>query len=226
VKFTIAGTSDVVTDLTETYTYSNTGGDLDAAPSDAGSYTLTVSADGGTDYVINEQTIPFTISKAAQTITFAAPTISKVGETASLSASASSGLAVTYASGDTGKATITGGSLKLLAAGTVTITASQAGNDNYNAAADVTHSITISTTTSSTPSTPGSSSSGGVSIGGGSSSSVVKPVKVTLADGSEITVQPSKQKLTLNGKSVSVFAAYNIDGNNFFKLSRYSKIVG
>ena len=53
-----------VTSLTPVYTWSS-----GAAPSDAGSYTLTVSADGGTDYDVADLVINFTITQATIEVT-------------------------------------------------------------------------------------------------------------------------------------------------------------
>jgi hypothetical protein len=69
-----------------------------------------------------------------------------VGDSHTLSATATSGDAVAFAiSGDA--ATLADNTLTAVQAGTVTITASQAGNGNYNAAANVTHTITINKAT-------------------------------------------------------------------------------
>ena len=66
----------------------------------------------------------------SQTITFAAITdqnATMLNQTISLGATASSGLAVTYASSDTSVASVSGSTLTINALGTVTITASQSG---------------------------------------------------------------------------------------------------
>jgi hypothetical protein len=91
-----------------------------------------------------EVTDSVTAQKAAQTITFAAPSGVKFGDAdLDLGATASSGLAVSYASSTTGVCTIVAGKLHVVAAGTCSVTASQAGNSNYNAAPDVTRSFAI-----------------------------------------------------------------------------------
>jgi hypothetical protein len=91
-----------------------------------------------------EVTDSVTAQKAAQTITFAAPSGVKFGDAdLDLGATASSGLAVSYASSTTGVCTIVAGKLHVVAAGTCSVTASQAGNSNYNAAPDVTRSFSI-----------------------------------------------------------------------------------
>jgi hypothetical protein len=60
-----------------------------------------------------------------------------------LLASASSGLAVSFASSNSTVATVNGSTVTIVGAGTTVITASQAGNGNYNAAAPVTQTLTV-----------------------------------------------------------------------------------
>jgi serine protease len=90
----------------------------------------------------------FTISAAAaltaQTITFELIAAQTFGITpANLSASASSGLAVTLASTTSSVCTVSGNSLTLLAAGNCSVTASQSGNSSYAAAPSVTRSFSV-----------------------------------------------------------------------------------
>ncbi len=83
--------------------------------------------------------------KQNQTITFPNPgplTYSPSG-TFTLTATASSGLTVTYTSTTTGVCTVSGSTATIVAAGTCTINADQAGNASYNAAPTVTDNITI-----------------------------------------------------------------------------------
>ena len=87
-----------------------------------------------------------TTTKANQTIAWTPPTELTVGDSHTLSATATSGGAVAFAiTGDA--ATLADNTLTAVQAGTVTITASQAGNGNYNAAASITHTITINKAT-------------------------------------------------------------------------------
>ncbi len=60
-----------------------------------------------------------------------------------MTATASSGLTVTYTSSNTDVATVSGSTITIVGAGTSTITASQAGNDDYNAASDVEQVLTV-----------------------------------------------------------------------------------
>lgn len=92
---------------------------------------------------------PYIVGKANQTITFGAQTTPRayaVGGTFAINptATASSGLAVTYSSTTTNVCTVSGTTVTMVTAGTCTIAANQAGNTNYNAAPQVTQSVTIS----------------------------------------------------------------------------------
>lgn len=98
-------------------------------------------------YAIVEGTVPVTINKAAQTITwdFTDQEIT-VGTTLTLNASATFG-EVTFSIEDNGVASLEGNTLTAIKAGTVTITASQAGTDNYAAAESITHTVTVNKAT-------------------------------------------------------------------------------
>ena len=87
------------------------------------------------------------IAKASQTITFGLdPVTAKVGDIArTLSATSSSTLPVTLISSDPDVATITSGyTLKIVGEGTATITATQMGDGNYEAALPVSVNLTVS----------------------------------------------------------------------------------
>ena len=86
-----------------------------------------------------------TTTKANQTITWTPPTEMTVGDSHTLSATAPAGAVSYVISGDAAK--LAGNTLTAEKEGTVTITASQAGNGNYNTAANVTHTITINKAT-------------------------------------------------------------------------------
>jgi len=91
-----------------------------------------------------------TITKTAQTITFTDITKKTGDADFALSATASSNLPVSYSIADASIATITNGTVHILKAGTTTITASQAGNNTYNAATNVTVNLTVSAKTAQT----------------------------------------------------------------------------
>lgn len=84
----------------------------------------------------------------ANIITFAALTSRAIGSgPVSISASASSGLTVTFSSATPAICSVAGSSVSLLSVGTCTITAKQVGNASFVAAADVNQSFTISQAT-------------------------------------------------------------------------------
>ena len=84
------------------------------------------------------------IAKAAQTITFGTLAAKTYGAAAyTLGGTASSSLAVTYASSNPAVATVSGSTVTIVGAGTTTITASQAGTSNTNAATSVSQVLTV-----------------------------------------------------------------------------------
>jgi hypothetical protein len=86
--------------------------------------------------------------KINQTITFGALTPVTYGDPSfNLTASASSGLTVSYQSSDLSVATIIDNTVTIVGAGTSTITASQAGDDNYNPATNVLQTLTVNKAT-------------------------------------------------------------------------------
>ncbi len=111
----------------------------------AGTITITAGQAGNVNYLAAapvSQTL--VINKASQTITFAALAARAYGAADfTLTATAGSKLAITYTSSDTSVAKITGASVHIVAAGTATITASQAGNADYAAAAPVSQLLTV-----------------------------------------------------------------------------------
>jgi hypothetical protein len=90
----------------------------------------------------------FTVTQATQTINFGTLTNRAYSPTPfNISATASSGLAVSFASATTAVCTVSGSSVTLVTLGTCTIQASQAGNPNYSAATPVSRSFTVSQAT-------------------------------------------------------------------------------
>ena len=89
-------------------------------------------------------------TKSSQSITFEAiPPITFGTPFLSLSATASSNLPISFTSSDPSVALIDGTHLTILKAGTTTITASQAGNDMFESAANVQQQVTINKSTPS-----------------------------------------------------------------------------
>jgi hypothetical protein len=116
----------------------------------AGSCTVTASQAGDSNYLA-ATSVPqtFSIAKANQTITFnPLPDKTTSDPPFSVTATASSGLTVTFTA--SGACTVSGNTVTITGAGTCTISAHQAGNVNYNAAADVSQSFNITTVTGGT----------------------------------------------------------------------------
>ncbi len=112
-----------------------------------GSTTITAAQAGNSNYnpaTSVQQTLTVTTAKLNQTITFNTLAAKTFGDLPfNLTATASSGLAVSYTSSDPTTATISGSTVTILKAGTVNITASQPGDATYNGASDVIRSVTI-----------------------------------------------------------------------------------
>jgi hypothetical protein len=110
----------------------------------AGTCTIAANQAGNATYnAAPQMTQNITVGKASQTITFGTAPSLTVGGTGTISATASSGLAVTFTSTTTSICTVSGSTVTGVAAGTCTIAANQAGNSNYNAATQVTQNITV-----------------------------------------------------------------------------------
>ena len=113
------------------------------APSSGGTYAVSASfTSGDPNYSDGAGAGSITIAQAGQTITFAALATKTFGDPDfTVSATASSSLAVSFSA--SGNCSLTGGTVHLTGAGSCTVTASQAGNANYNPAASVPRSFTI-----------------------------------------------------------------------------------
>jgi M6 family metalloprotease-like protein len=150
----------------------------------AGSHSITASyAGSSTCGPATATAVNVTVTRAAQTIGFA-PLSSALTYGASpltLSASASSALPVTFSA--TGPATVNGTSLTITGAGSVVVTANQAGNANYAAAAPVSQTIAVA---KATPAIGLTSSASGAAV----------TLTVTAAGGG---VKPTGQVTFLNG---------------------------
>jgi photosystem II stability/assembly factor-like uncharacterized protein len=111
--------------------------------SGAGTCAITASQAGDGNYNPAPSVVrSFSISAANQTITFTALPDKTFGDADfTVSATASSGLAVTFAAA--GSCTVAGSTVHITGAGSCTITASQTGNANFNPAADVSRTFAI-----------------------------------------------------------------------------------
>ncbi|MCX6953254.1 MAG: immunoglobulin domain-containing protein [Verrucomicrobia bacterium] len=121
-------------------------GAITGTPTAGGTFTVTVGATNlaGSDTA----TVSLVIAPATQTIAFGAPSASVlVGRPVTLSATASSGLAVSF-SVVSGNASLSGNSLTIFTTGPVVVRATQAGNADFSPASAT---VTISNITTSAP---------------------------------------------------------------------------
>jgi YDG domain/Bacterial Ig-like domain (group 3)/MBG domain (YGX type)/Kelch motif len=138
VSFTLDGTSvgSATTDASGVAELS----DVSLTGIDAQTYPAGVAASFGGDanFGSSNGSATLTISQANQTITFAALADKTYGDADfAVSATASSGLAVSFAVGAGDACTITGNMVHLSGVGSCAVTASQAGDGNYSAAEPV-----------------------------------------------------------------------------------------
>jgi len=112
-------------------------------------HTISAVYGGDASYASSSDAKPVTVSKAGQAVTFGALSGKTFGDAPfTLSATASSTLPVSF-SIFSGPATISGTTVTITGAGTVVVRASQAGNANYSAAADVDQSFVVAQATQS-----------------------------------------------------------------------------
>ena len=109
--------------------------------------TVSLIGSASANYALTQPTVTADITKANQTITFnAIPGLNQASSPVNLNtfATASSGLALTYVSSNPLVVSISGNTLTIVGLGTATINASQAGDNNYNTAANASQVVTVS----------------------------------------------------------------------------------
>ena len=110
----------------------------------AGACAITASQAGDDRYApARDAAQSFRVGRAAQTITFTPPDGTALGRPVTLSASATSGLDVSYRTDTPAVCTVSGVTATPATAGTCTITASQPGNDNYAPAQGISRSFPV-----------------------------------------------------------------------------------
>jgi uncharacterized protein (TIGR03437 family) len=109
-----------------------------------GTCSITATQGGSATYAAAPPLTQTFSVKYSQTITFGAlSNVLLVSQSFQISASASSGLLVSFASTTPGVCTVTGSTVTIVAAGTCSIVANQAGNASYAPAAPVTQSFIV-----------------------------------------------------------------------------------
>jgi hypothetical protein len=162
--------------------------------------------------------------KASQTITFADPGAQNFGTTPTLTATASSNLAVAFTSSTTNVCTITtSGTLTLLTTGTCTINADQPGDASYLAAQTVSHNLTVNATV------PGAPTISYVLIGNGTATVFFTPpannggAGIT---GYTVTAQPGNVSRSRSSSPIDVIGLTNGTSYTFVVTATNSVGVG
>jgi len=164
----------------------------------AGTCTVTATKAGDTNYnSAASAATTVTFGKANQTITFTNPGTKERSTTPFASgATASSGQTVSIASSTTSVCTTSGLNITMVATGTCTIVASQSGNNDFNAATNVSNSFTIQDTIAPTITAFSSSTADGL-YGIGGTITVSATTSEPIRSGNTITV--TLETGTVNG---------------------------
>jgi hypothetical protein len=115
-----------------------------------GTITITASQGGDSTYdaapTVNQNLTIIDDTLTAQTITWSQSlsSLSYGTPDTNMTASASSGLGITYISSDSNVVDVNGSFLKIIGAGTATVSASQGGDGQYSAASTVDKNVTVS----------------------------------------------------------------------------------
>ncbi len=191
----------------------------------AGSIVLDANQAGDSNYNAAAQVQQtLVVSKAEQTITFTAPSspITFVpNETINLNASASSGGQVVFSidASSSGTGSISGSTLTVTGAGSIVLDANQAGDSNYNAAAQVQQTLvvnqasqTINFTAPASPITFVPNETVNLSATGGASGN---PVVFSIDASSSGTGSISGSTLTVTGAGSFVLDADQVGDSNY-----------
>lgn len=156
-------------------------------------------------------------NKSDQTLSFAAISSKTYGDAPfTLSAAASSGLAVSFRIAS-GPATLSGNTVTITGAGTVAAEALQPGNDNYNAAAIVTQSFTVSASSSECSATGTISREQWNNVDGNDISNI--PLQKEASSISEITMLETTNKGEKYGARIRGYLCPPQSGNYTFYIS-------
>jgi hypothetical protein len=165
----------------------------------AGTCTIDANQAGNSEYEPAPQAQQsFAVAKRTQTTTFtSSPGSPTVGGTYAVSATASSGLAVSFSSTTTKVCTVSGSTVSFVAQGGCTLVAGQAGNAEYEPAPESTQTFTVAKRTQSVTFT--SSVPSGATVGGASYT-----VSATASSGLAVSFSSANTNVcTVSGSTVS-----------------------
>lgn len=192
----------------------------------AGTATITASQAGTSNYLAASpvsQTL--TVNKADQTIVWSNIPNKTFGDADfALPTTSSKGLTISYVSADPTIATVTGNIVSVKGAGTVNITASQAGSENYNAAPNVTLPLSVSKSTQ----TIAFADLPAYTYGAGAvklTASIVSGAKISFESSDNNVASISNDTLRINGAGQCYITASAIGNSNYFTPAPVQKLL-
>ncbi|WP_298856408.1 Ig-like domain repeat protein [uncultured Aquimonas sp.] len=198
----------------------------------AGNCVVAANQAGNDNYeAAPEVTQTVVINKAAQTITFGAnPGPFTFGGTAgSVSATASSGLAVSYSTASAGICSVdaVSGAITIIGAGNCVVAANQAGNDNYEAAPEVTQTVVINKAaqTITFGANPGPFTFGGTAGSVSATASSGLAVSYSTASTTVCSVDAVTGAITIIGAGNCVVAANQPGNDNYLAAPEVTQTV-
>ncbi|ADE11706.1 autotransporter domain-containing protein [Sideroxydans lithotrophicus] len=184
-----------------------------------GTCTINANQAGDTNYQAATQASQnVTVGQGNQTITFGTAPAVNVGGTGTVSATASSGLAVTFTSLTSSVCTVTAGTtVNGVTTGTCTIAANQAGNANWTTAAQVTQTFSITYL----PPTAGAASLT-AQLNTAATLDLAPFITGIGVTGVSISVQPAHGTISVSGTRVTYTPNSNYFGSDSFKYLAYN----
>ena len=172
-------------------------------PLGVGTTIITASQMGNDTYKSSDYVSQnLTVIKGIQTITFNSLPSKEVGDADfSGGAVASSNLTVSLASSNSAVATIVSGNIHIVGAGTAIITASQAGDVNYNAAANVNQTLTVANAAHTIAFTLPLKYTNSADFDPGAVSSIGSPILYTSSNTAVATIVNNKIHIVAKGTS-------------------------
>ena len=206
-------TSYAATGLPSGLSINTSTGIISGTPTTVGSSNVTLSATNATG--TDTKTLELTVGQGTQTITFGALAPITYGASSfSLSGASSSGLPLSYISSNTAVATISGNTVTIIGAGTTSITASQSGDANYSAAADVSQTLMVNKA-SQIISFPSLSSKFVSDPAFTLSASSTSPLAISYSSSNESVITISGNTATIIGIGTSTITASQSGNDNY-----------
>lgn len=192
----------------------------------AGTATITATQAGTANYLAATLvTQILTVNKADQTIVWSNIPNKTYGDADfALPASSNKGLTISYVSADPTIATVTGNMVSLKSSGTVNITANQAGNENYNPAANVTLPLSVGKSTQAITFADFPAytyGAGAVKL----SASLVSGAKISYESSDNNVASLSNDTLKINGAGQCYITASASGNANYFTPAPVQKLL-